>query len=84
MHEVSDVGEQSTAQVLASLADQQSRGTVVDSPIVGKNQKIKIIMTEVPGQNMFWAPLYVGSEHADNYVMYDTMETKIAINAKQA
>lgn len=33
---------------------------------------------------MFWAPVYVGSEHADNYVMYDTMETKIAINAKQA
>lgn len=33
---------------------------------------------------MFWGPLYVGSEHTDNYVMYDTMETKIAVNAKHA
>ena len=33
---------------------------------------------------MFWGPLYVGSERADQYVMYDTMETKIAVNAKHA
>ena len=33
---------------------------------------------------MFWGPLFVGSEHADNFVMYDTMETKIAVNTRIA
>lgn len=54
------------------------------SPMVGKPLKIEIFMSEVPGKNMFWAPLYVGSDHIDNYVMYDTMSNMIAVNVKQA